>query len=378
MTRQHRQQPARQRNNPRRNPLTFKSSKNIYHTTSLSPQSLGDCFLVKLKDFETVTVTIRTMLGMDPAVASKNGRDRRESEIQRGEATRPVESNTRSNKGVIVVGGTASQHQETIPLLPCSAGLQSTNKSPDEILRQLCGWIEKSHGLEGKCKADHFQNAGLQPPITKQSLSELDISAILLNSKLRHDVNFDRELHFRPNLDGSRGRAKTKARKEYISALTAEFELYNFLFRSSETAQLREQPCWRDIIDASQRRLPQLFYTIKDILLHLVPEKDQPSVEEHLDVPMIMQEIEKGVCDLGSISLWVAQLLKAHCAPMRDGIVDLMVEQIRAGVSTPNMAALAKGLNDLLGVLEAMKLVIVPFNPRMRVTDNYRMWRTIR
>jgi len=357
MTRQHRQQPSHQGNNPRRNRLTFKSSKSIHHSRSLSPQSLDDCFLAKLPDFEAIAVTFRTMSGMDPAAKAKNGQDRRENEIQRREATRHGDPNTRNSKGAVIVGATASQHQDTIPLLPSSADIGSTNNSPDELLKQLCEWIEKSRGEEGKCEANCFKTAGRQPPITKQSLGELDITTILLNSKLRHDVNFDRELHFRPNLDGSRGRAKTKARKEYISALTAEFELYNFLFRSSETSRLREQPCWRNIVNASQRRLPQLFHTIKDILLHLVPEKDQPNVEEHLDVPMIMQEIEKGVCDLGNISLWVAQLLKAHCAPMRDKMVDQIVDHIRAGVTTPDMAALARGLNDLLGVLEAMKLV---------------------
>lgn len=49
------------------------------------------------------------------------------------------------------------------------------------------------------------------PPITNLSLAELDIDAIINNSKLRHDVNFDRELHFRPNLDGERARQKVKA-----------------------------------------------------------------------------------------------------------------------------------------------------------------------
>ncbi|KAF2240580.1 hypothetical protein BU26DRAFT_202731 [Trematosphaeria pertusa] len=40
------------------------------------------------------------------------------------------------------------------------------------------------------------------PPITKQSLLALETHGIVIDLKLRHDVNFDRELHFRPNPDG--------------------------------------------------------------------------------------------------------------------------------------------------------------------------------
>ncbi|KAF1988081.1 hypothetical protein K402DRAFT_419923 [Aulographum hederae CBS 113979] len=233
----------------------------------------------------------------------------------------------------------------------------STMTFSNDYLGQLCIWIERCFGpREGPRKAEHFKAANLTPPITKQSLGELDIQAILVNSKLRHDVNFDRELHFRPNLDGVKGQAKTRARKEYISALTAEFELYNFLFSSTNTLDLKAQPSWTELVKTSQRRLPLLFETIRDILKILVPEKDLVDVEEHMDVPMLMQQIERGVCDLVSIVKWLAQLLKAHCAPMRDRIVDSMVDHISRGASAGDMEALAKGMNELLGVLEAMKL----------------------
>jgi len=36
----------------------------------------------------------------------------------------------------------------------------------------------------------------LEPPVTKRTLSELDVNKIVHNSKLRHDINFDPELHF--------------------------------------------------------------------------------------------------------------------------------------------------------------------------------------
>jgi hypothetical protein len=38
--------------------------------------------------------------------------------------------------------------------------------------------------------------------VTKETLSELDRSKIVNIPNLRHDINFDPDLHFRPNLDG--------------------------------------------------------------------------------------------------------------------------------------------------------------------------------
>ncbi|OCK74110.1 hypothetical protein K432DRAFT_447475 [Lepidopterella palustris CBS 459.81] len=49
---------------------------------------------------------------------------------------------------------------------------------------------------------DSFYNSTTIPPISKHSLSELDIEEVIANAKLRHDVKFDWNLCFRPNLDG--------------------------------------------------------------------------------------------------------------------------------------------------------------------------------
>ncbi|KAJ9642542.1 Protein SOSEKI 1, partial [Coniosporium tulheliwenetii] len=194
------------------------------------------------------------------------------------------------------------------------------------------------------------------PPITKQSLSELDIGSILSNPKLRHDVNFDRELHFRPNLDGAKGRSKIRTAEEYWEALIAELELYNY-FAQNTTLPGYDEQAWAPYIKASQVRIPLIFETIRDILKNLLPEREHASVDEHLDVSMLMQEIEKGVCDLLSISRWLAQVLKAHCAPMRDAWVDKMVKQTEIGVQTCSVRSIVYGLRELLGILEAMKLV---------------------
>ena len=193
-----------------------------------------------------------------------------------------------------------------------------------------------------------FRLAPQTAPITKQSLSELDIGSIINNSKLRHDVNFDRELHFRPNMDGDRGQRKRSAQIQYWKAISVELHLIYHVLASSIEDSVKPV-----LITAASKRLLAMFETVKDILKNLVPERDQSDVDEHLDVPMLMQEISRGVCDFVSIAGWMAQLLKRHCAPMRDELVDKMVEKISR--QTPD--SIAAGLADLFAVLEAMKLV---------------------
>lgn len=228
-----------------------------------------------------------------------------------------------------------------------------------DILSDLCQWIEMSTGgsSKGTRLAHSFAHASSHPPITKHSLSELDIGAIINNPKLRHDVNFDRELHFRPNFDGAKGKFKLKTAEEYWNALAAELELYTFLFNGAPSVTLRKGATWPRVIQIAQRRIPPMFDTIRDIIKSLVPERDQSRVDEQLDTKMLMQQIEKGVCDLVSVAKWLSHLLKAHCAPVRDEWVDKMVEQIDLGTRGGSGRSLVNGLRELLGILEAMKLV---------------------
>ena len=227
-----------------------------------------------------------------------------------------------------------------------------------ELLMTIIG------GARGEEMVDALQNAGDYPPITRQSLSELDIQNIINNIKLRHDVNFDRDLSFRPNLDGTKGQEKLKASRRYWTALCAELKLYMFLFQNIMPNGLPSNldpswniPNWKALAAHTKRRIPIMFETIRDVLKSLVPDRDQRRVDEHLDVAMLMQQIEKGVCDLVRLSEWLAHLLKEHCAPMRDEWVDKMVEWTKDGVSNASAESIVSGLRELLGILEAMKLV---------------------
>ncbi|TAQ91489.1 hypothetical protein B7494_g264 [Chlorociboria aeruginascens] len=185
----------------------------------------------------------------------------------------------------------------------------------------------------------------LEPPVTKNTLSELDVNKIVNNPKLRSDISFDPDLHFRPNLDGEKGRRKTQKATHFWDTMKAQ--LQDFLMN-------REQ--FEKELDGTDWCLPVTLKAIRGILETLVPQRDRASVEETFNVDLLMQQFRKGVADLGKLAQWLSKLLKCHCAPMRDIWVDEMVELLTAGDRNFDVNLLVLGMQSLLGVLEAMKL----------------------
>jgi hypothetical protein len=182
--------------------------------------------------------------------------------------------------------------------------------------------------------------------VTKATLSELDVNKIIHNPKLRHDINHDPELHFRPNLDGERGRKKQEKANQFWTALLDQL----VLFVTDRPAFLAQCP------DESNWCLPQLLRAVRDILQTLVPQRDREFLNEGLNVDLLMQQFNKGIADLEKLASWLSGILKLHCAPMRDEWVDEMYNELSSGNRNNDMPELVKGMRTLLNVLEAMKL----------------------
>ena len=185
-----------------------------------------------------------------------------------------------------------------------------------------------------------------EPPVTKTTLSELDVNKIVHNPKLRHDINFDPDLHFRPNLDGDKGRRKKQRADDFWNTMRSQ--LQSFL--------LDREGFERDLGDV-EWCLPATLKAIRGILETLVPQQDRASVEDTFNVDLLMQQFRKNVADLVNLATWLSKLLKSHCAPMRDDWVDDMVTQLSNGDRNRDVGQLVDGMMGLLAVLEAMKLV---------------------
>lgn len=186
----------------------------------------------------------------------------------------------------------------------------------------------------------------LEPPVTKATLSELDVAKIIHNPRLRHDINFDPELHFRPNLDGEKGRRKQQKADQFWDTLRDQLQQF-ITDRDDFIRQYGNGEDWS---------LPLLLKSVKEIIQTLVPARDRLCLDEGLNVELIMQQFSKGMADLEKLASWLSGVLKSHCAPMRDEWVDQMYSQLTNGNRTNNMGELVQGLRNLLSVLEAMKL----------------------
>ena len=267
---------------------------------------------------------------------------------------RELQTSDRAPKSI---SGPASP-QSTIPQPhPPMLLLEIREPTEQDLFHDAYCLIEQCLDPGGQEISQCFLHGSEQPPVTPESLSELDMPRIINNPKLRYDVNFDRDLHFRPNLEGTKGRQKVRLAEEYWKALEGELFLVGLVQRQRRDLQQAENEAyWVGVVSASQVRLPKLFHAIRDILKTLVPDNDQKSICERLDVDLIMQEIKNGVCDLIDLGNWLAKVLKNHCAPMRDHMVDSMRIEITAGAKEEKPGRLVNGIRQLLNILEAMKL----------------------
>ncbi|KAF9244770.1 hypothetical protein DTO006G1_7566 [Penicillium roqueforti] len=237
--------------------------------------------------------------------------------------------------------------QSTSPVPAAVSRPREPSPSPEAIsIPQDLGLDPREHRL--------LRKARRYPPVTKKTLSELDLPCIMSNINLRMDANFDRDLHFKPDLDGEKGQRKRKEAADYWDALAAEITIYSY---HAATAGATEKSESSDgTRHAFDPRLPALFETLQDVIKTLVPERDHPTIMQNLEVPLLMQQIRKGVLDMLTLARWLAKLLKTHCAPMRDEWADSMVDQIQKGSESQDPHEIVSGLRTLFSILEAMKL----------------------
>jgi hypothetical protein len=259
----------------------------------------------------------------------------------------PPANNDGGSMATAQVGGETRSQSLDIHLEPQSYDIetQKTKSTGNPFPRNHPNWaLISAERLTRSSMKD--QRPALEPPVTKGTLSELDVNKIVNNPKLRHDINFDPDLHFRPNLDGEKGRRKTQKANDFWDTMRAQLREY-LMHREQFESELGDiEWC-----------LPATLKAIRGILETLVPQRDRASVEETFNVDLLMQQFRKGVADLVKLALWLSQLLKCHCAPMRDDWVDEMVTQLSNGDRNGDVNMLVGGMQNLLGVLEAMKLV---------------------
>ncbi|KAL8689618.1 MAG: hypothetical protein Q9224_004600, partial [Gallowayella concinna] len=217
--------------------------------------------------------------------------------------------------------------------------------------------------MTGRGEEDCLKTASQDPPINKESLSELDLNRIVNDTRLRHDLNFEHEIMFRPNTYGRRGTHKKREDNAYFEALALEFDHYIRRQRklaSSPSRRDSSSPARRRCSESSSpkfpQRLPSMIIAIREVIKTLVPTAKWPTVDDQFDVDLRMQELEHGICDIAGLFEWIGKLLLGSCSPMRDPVVTAMVAKSEQAVSAQDAHQLVGSIRDLFGVLETMKL----------------------
>ena len=219
--------------------------------------------------------------------------------------------------------------QRDLPLLDIYSNLVYD----DEPETPLCESV-----LESKClppsvflnmdEITYLELLPLLPNITRFSLRELDIDEIITNAQVRHDLYFDPNLQFKANnLDEEKGLEKKEVSARYWADVSAELE------------------------NGFYYRVPLLLFEAQKILKELLPKTDEAELEvsEWMDVNLISQQIEHSVFDAPALVKNLADMLKRHCAPIRDATVDAMLAECNAG-------RFGETLKQMFEILELMKL----------------------
>ncbi|KAJ3083551.1 hypothetical protein HK102_001018 [Quaeritorhiza haematococci] len=203
----------------------------------------------------------------------------------------------------------------------------------------------------------------LLPPITRFTLRELDLDEILNNAQLRHDLFFDPNLQFKPNTEGERGIIKQRNADAYWNEVESEIQAGSMsaegrLSSSASTSSLSSETSSTSstfsfpAMSSPFYRIPLLLNEIHHIILELLPFSPDlhSALSAHFDMPLITQQISHGIFSwVVPLITYVANLLKANCAPARDPMVDDFEAKCLRGEFVPC-------LRGIFEVLEIMKL----------------------
>ena len=208
-------------------------------------------------------------------------------------------------------------------------------------------------------------SASSDPPITRATLSELDLQKLYDGLYLRHDLNFDRLIQFSPRSPyDTVGKQKRLEAQRYWDAVEIELALYESYLESvglnllpgSLLDERYSLPAPRTL-DQVPWRLNQMIQAICQIVKTLVRPTKWSAVETRLDHEDFMHRLEHGQCDIEHLFKWVGMLLLESCAPSRDAKIDCMIRTISQGCRNKDSHILRRGLQDLFSIFEIMKLV---------------------
>jgi hypothetical protein len=197
------------------------------------------------------------------------------------------------------------------------------------------------------------------PPINHYTLRELDFDEIINNIQLRHDLVFDPNLQFKPNDEGEKGTDREIKTNNFWKSVEEDLKkVLNYNAEASKTTTISNitSSAGKSINDYLARpfflTIPVLINEIKEIMLELLPYSTgfHEELNDLFDVDHLSRQMELGSFNPVPLIEYLGKTLKTHCAPVRDEVIDQMVETCKGG-------DFVKTLRMCFSILELMKLV---------------------
>lgn len=232
------------------------------------------------------------------------------------------------------------------------------------------------------------------PLITCQSIQKLDLEVVLKNEQLRHDLLFGAGLQFRVNSNPQ----KLVASNRYWKAIFRELNFactclnYNLqgeqlptshcicshIPRPTTSPTAFVFPSTQLMVVITPSRLPSLLSELRDMLLYIIKplptlapdacgrqqvsaaaldgySKQETYLKSIFDPQLIEQELVHSSYDPSGLFRSVGDLLRQHCAPMRDAAIEAVVQSALQGAGA---ASACNALRLCFDLLEQMKLDI--------------------
>ncbi|KAJ3101179.1 hypothetical protein HDU97_001591 [Phlyctochytrium planicorne] len=291
---------------PARLTLTVPGTTKVSNMSSLSPAS-GQPTPLSLSSGSSISTPRRDDTYFESEHETKDQREQ-DSPTSTTSSTSPPNllPSSLSTSSRTPATPTYSSSSASLAMLFPSLGSILTEPLSDTIKR--CRSLSP-HLFDTLDETDYLELLPLLPPITRFTLRELNMDEIISNIQLRHDFYFDANLQFKPNIEGDQGERK---------------HILSDLFWSEIEAEIRSNHLYR---------VPLLLFEIRNIVVELLPYSDamKEDLERNIDVRLIAQQIEHGVLSVPALMQYLAQLLRANCAPARDGMLDEMIESCMAG-----------------------------------------------
>lgn len=199
-------------------------------------------------------------------------------------------------------------------------------------------------------RADVLMTASSTPPVTPESINQLQLLRIQNNIEVRAELQYNHNVHYLP-ISGPRAEQKRVDADRYWQALECEVRIS--FAHPSKSCDLCDNTSEEPL--QFPQRLPTLFHMLRELLLILTPDQDHELVRNMLDVELLMQQIRERVLDVSKLAACLSDLLTAHCAPLHDNWAFEIRKKISEGAQG-DIALTVSGLSELFSFCETMKL----------------------